>query len=207
MTTASNTAAHQQQLLCLSIGPACHELRSPLAVVYGFAKMLDSQDGLTDQQRQFIEHILRGSERLDTLLDLFARMGRIAADRAHPQPEHIPLAPILSEVAESADIESKVIVDDGVSVSVEADPAWLREAFLNIVSALSFEAGIDVRFSWLVESGDVVVSVIPSSSYPVAGIEPDKAALGIALARMQLVAMGGSLDGRSDRVVVTLPRH
>ena len=44
MTVASDHDT--QELLRLAIGPACHELRSPLAVVYGFARMLEGSPDL-----------------------------------------------------------------------------------------------------------------------------------------------------------------
>ena len=77
--------AHRQeleQLLAVSIGPACHELRSPLAVVYGFSRMLEVSE---QADPAHIQHILQGSSRLDELLDQLATMGRIAACRTVPR--------------------------------------------------------------------------------------------------------------------------
>jgi hypothetical protein len=37
-------------------------------------------------------------------------------------------------------------------------------------------------------------------------VEPDKSGLGISLARMRIIAMGGGFEGSGDRVVITLPR-
>jgi hypothetical protein len=97
-------------------------------------------------------------------------------------------------------------VDPGADVTVRSDPAWLTESLQAIVDGLCFEDGIDVRLTWRHEPHEVQLHIVPNSSFPMIDVEPDKSGLGISLARMRIIAMGGGFEGSGDRIVVTLPR-
>lgn len=196
-----------QQLLRQAIGPACHELRSPLAVVYGFARMLEGSNGLDEAATQkYVGQIVRGAERLDHMLDDLSKIGRIAAGRLHPQLEHVPLRSIVDDLCATSTNDGRLTVDPGSDVNVKADPAWLTESLQAIVDGLCFEEGIDVRLTWRHEAHDVQLHLVPNSSFPMVDVEPDKSGLGISLARMRVVAMGGTFEGSGDRIVIGLPR-
>lgn len=196
-----------QALLRMSIGPACHELRSPLAVVYGFARMLENADSLDDAARaKYVSQIVRGAERLDTMLDDLSKIGRIASQRIQPQVEHVPLRSIVDDLCATSTNDGRLQVDPGADVNVKADPSWLTESLQAVIDGLCFEEGIDVRLTWRHEPHEVHLHVVPNSTFPMVDVEPDKSGLGISLARMRIVAMGGAFDGSGDRVVLTLPR-
>jgi len=196
-----------QQLLRQAIGPACHELRSPLAVVYGFARMLEgSPDIDAAAQEKYVGQIVRSAERLDRMLDDLSKIGRIAAARLHPTIEHVPLRSIVDDLCATSTNDGRLAVDPGADVTVKADPSWLTESLQAVVDGLCFEDGIDVRLTWRHEPHEVHLHVVPNSSFPMIDVEPDKSGLGISLARMRIVAMGGSFDGSGDRIVITLPR-
>lgn len=196
-----------QALLRMSIGPACHELRSPLAVVYGFARMLENAESLDDAARaKYVSQIVRGAERLDTMLDDLSKIGRIASQRIQPQVEHVPLRSIVDDLCATSTNDGRLQVDPGADVNVKADPSWLTESLQAVIDGLCFEDGIDVRLTWRHEPHEVHLHVVPNSTFPMVDVEPDKSGLGISLARMRIVAMGGAFDGSGDRVVLTLPR-
>ncbi len=196
-----------QQLLQQAIGPACHELRSPLAVVYGFARMLEGSPNLDEAaQEKYVGQIVRSAERLDHMLDDLSKIGRIAARRMHPQIEHVPLRSVVDDLCATSTNDGRLAVDPGADVTVKADPTWLTESLQAIVDGLCFEDGIDVRLTWRHEAHEVQLHIVPNSSFPMIDVEPDKSGLGISLARMRVVAMGGTFEGSGDRIVVTLPR-
>ncbi len=196
-----------QELLRQAIGPACHELRSPLAVVYGFARMLEGSPDLDEAaMEKYVGQIVRGAERLDHMLDDLSKIGRIAAARMHPQIEHVPLRSIIDDMVATSTNDGRLIVDPGADVNVKADPSWLTESLQAVVDGLCFEDGIDVRLTWRHEQHEVQLHLMPNSSFPMVDVEPDKSGLGISLARMRVVAMGGTFEGSGDRIVVTLPR-
>ncbi|MBC7462099.1 MAG: hypothetical protein H7287_12110 [Thermoleophilia bacterium] len=194
-----------QELLRLSIGPACHELRSPLAVVYGFARMLETGDEQDPTTAKYVAQIVRGAERLDALLDDLAKLGRIASGRLNPQLESVELRAIVAGIAEKDENVGRLRVDAGSGVHVKADPVWLGAAIQAIVDGLVFEEGIDIQVSWRHEQHEVHLQLVPNSSFPMIDVEPEKSGLGIALARVRVIAMGGSFDGSGDRITLTLP--
>lgn len=196
-----------QELLRQAIGPACHELRSPLAVVYGFARMLESASDMDEAAvTKYVGQIVRSAERLDHMLDDLSKIGRIAASRLHPQLEHVPLRSVIDDLCATSTNENRLTVDAGADVAVKADPTWLTESLQAVIDGLCFEEGIDVRLTWRHEPHEVQLHIVPNSSFPMIDVEPDKSGLGISLARMRIVAMGGSFEGSGDRVVITLPR-
>lgn len=204
MTVAART--DEQELLRLAIGPACHELRSPLAVVYGFARMLEGDEGLDERSRNYIKQVVRGAERLDHMLDDLSKLGRVAAGRMKPQVESVGIRSIVDVLAAAEPNQGRLHVDPGTDVTLKADPAWLSESLQATVDALCFEEGIDLRLSWRLEPHDVHIQLVPNSSFPMIDIEPEKSSLGLSLARMRVVSMGGSFDGGGDRVSIVLPR-
>jgi K+-sensing histidine kinase KdpD len=200
------TEHEAKDLLARTIGPACHELRSPLAVVFGFAKMLENNDALDPTAKRYIEHVVQGAQRLDELLDALGKTGRIAAGRLNPNVETVSLRRVADDLASTSTNAECLIVDAGSDLTLKADPGWLTEAFAGIVEGLCFEDGLRVRLSWTHDDREARVSFAPDASYPMVDVEPEKASLDIALSRMRLVAMGGSLEGAGDRVVAVIPR-
>lgn len=205
MTAAQ--AQDTQELLRCAIGPACHELRSPLAVVYGFARMLEGGVELDEASTaKYVGQIVRSAERLDHMLDELSKLGRIAAGRIHPQLEHAPIRAIIDDVTATSTNDGRVSVDAGADVSVRVDSSWLAEAIQSTVDGLCFGDGIDVRITWQHEPHSVHIHIVPNSTFPMVDVEPDKSGLGISLARMRVVAMGGTYEGSGDRIVITVPR-
>jgi signal transduction histidine kinase len=194
-----------QELLRMSIGPACHELRSPLAVVYGFARMLETGADQDPTTAKYVAQIVRGAERLDFLLDDLAKLGRIASGRLNPQLESVALKEIVDKLQAMSVNEGRIKVEPGTDVHVKVDPSWLGDSLQAIIDGLCFEDGIDIQVSWRHEQHDVVLQLVPNSSFPMIDVEPEKSGLGIALARVRVIAMGGTFDGSGDRITVTFP--
>lgn len=203
MTTVSEQDT--TQLLRLAIGPACHELRSPLAVVYGFARMLEGNEELSAAHQKYIEQIALGAERLDTMLDDLAKLGRVASSRMKPVIEEVSLREVAQDMRSKAINEKRVRVESDTDLKVAADFVWLKESLLSLVDGLCFEEIISVSVSWRAQNDNVLIQVVPSSSFPMVDVEPEKASLSVALARMRIVAMGGVFAGEGDRITITLP--
>ena len=63
---------------------ACHDLRTPLATVYGFARTLTRGDGLDERTARFLEMIEEASEQMTGMLDDLGTAARIAGKRWEP---------------------------------------------------------------------------------------------------------------------------
>src|SRR4029078_9475745 len=63
---------------------ACHDLRTPLATIYGFARTLTRADGLDEPSQRFLVMIEEASEQMTGLLDELGTAARIQAGRWEP---------------------------------------------------------------------------------------------------------------------------
>src|SRR5436309_6898292 len=63
---------------------ACHDLRTPLATVYGFARTLTRAGNLDERTTRFLEMIEEASEQMTPLLDELGVAARIEAGRRAP---------------------------------------------------------------------------------------------------------------------------
>jgi PAS domain S-box-containing protein len=76
-----------------------HELRTPLNSILGFAQLLDL-DELSSEQRDGVEHILKGGRHLLELINEVLDISRIEANSMSLSLEPVPLAHSVQEVVE-----------------------------------------------------------------------------------------------------------
>jgi K+-sensing histidine kinase KdpD len=192
-------------LLAEAIGPACHEMRSPLAVVYGFAKMLQSNDALDEQCSRYVDSVVTGAARLSDLLDALSQIGRIAAGRTLPTLEPVSLRPIVADVASAGNNGSKVTVEEGDDLEVHADPEWLAEAVRGVVDSCCFDDEASVTVSWTPGDGEVTLRFVPHSQYDAVDSDPVKAGVAFELAKVRFFAMGGALTVQGGSLLAAVP--
>ena len=63
---------------------ACHDLRTPLATVYGFARTIVRAEGLDPKLGGYAEMIETASQQLAELVDELSLAARIEGDRYEP---------------------------------------------------------------------------------------------------------------------------
>jgi signal transduction histidine kinase len=184
-------------LLKQSIGQGCHDVRSPLTAVYGFAKLLERSE-LDEKSKMYLEQVVSGAERMDKLIEQLSELGRIAAGRSVPELETAPLS--------SFDVEEKANFTEGAKLTVQADRQWLGKVFNDLfeeqaklspekleVSAKATGDNIEIMFA--VGEGDMLTSLVP-----------EKSPLPISLAQMRLLGMDGSLKEVDGGFLITLPK-
>jgi light-regulated signal transduction histidine kinase (bacteriophytochrome) len=122
-----------------------HDLRAPLRHVIGFAALLQRNTGarLDEQGQRYLRTIEGAATKMGQLIDdllAFSRMGRSALAKRRVN---------LDEIVRDAQRETAPEVDGrevtwsvGALPEVDADPAMLRLAFVNLLSnALKYTAG------------------------------------------------------------------
>ncbi len=83
------------------VATASHELRSPLTSIKGFVELLGrSPENMSERQREFVEIILRSTDRLVELVGDLLDVARIDADRVEIDPRPIDVGEAVREVAE-----------------------------------------------------------------------------------------------------------
>ncbi len=120
------------------VATVSHDLRTPLTLVHGYARMLGAAGGLSDQQRDLIEKIQDGVEGMTSLVDNLLDQGRIDAGFGLSL-ESLQIKDLVEEVVESylSQAESKQIELtlelEGKMQPIEADAMLLRQAVGNLV--------------------------------------------------------------------------
>ncbi len=83
------------------VATASHELRSPLTSIKGFIELLEhSSDGMSARQREFIDIILKSTDRLVELVNDLLDVARIEADHVEINRRPIDVGEVVHEVVE-----------------------------------------------------------------------------------------------------------
>jgi signal transduction histidine kinase/DNA-binding response OmpR family regulator len=83
------------------VATASHELRSPLTSIKGFVELLDrNSDEMSDRQREFVEIILKSTDRLVELVSDLLDVARIEADHVEINRRPIDVGEVVAEVLE-----------------------------------------------------------------------------------------------------------
>lgn len=179
---------------------ACHDLRTPLATVHGFARTLARID-LEDPAPRYVEMIEAASEQLAELLDELSLVARIESGRFEPtlaDADSLELA----ELAAS-ELEEGTVTVSGEGARVRVEPDATRRAIRQLARATRRHGSLEsVEVS---VAGPVLeVSPVTESAAPVVTGE-ELRELGAAAAVQFLRSLGGSVELADDRLRVRLP--
>ncbi|WP_432476195.1 sensor histidine kinase [Nocardioides sp. GXQ0305] len=153
-----NTRAHDRELQLIAeltrldehrsrlISTVAHELKNPLGVITGHLELLGGMADLTEPVGRSLTAMERSSARLRSLADDLLLLSRMETAALPPSRSRVPLAPILAEVVEDADLTSGAdapriaLGDHGAELAVAGD----REELCRLVSNL---VGNAVKYS------------------------------------------------------------
>jgi signal transduction histidine kinase len=179
---------------------ACHDLRTPLATVYGFARTLARTD-LEAPADRYVEMIEAASDQLDMLIEELSILARIEAGRFDPQLADLDSLQLAREAA--AELEEGRVDVVGSGRAVRVPEKEMRRALAQLARAASRHGGID-SVSLAVDGATVTISPVTRASAPVLLAEEPRD-LGAASATALIRALGGSVEVEDDRLVVLLP--
>ncbi len=172
---------------------ACHDLRTPLATVQGFAKTLVRQDKVDPSAVRWLEMIDSASEELVVLLDELSLAARIEGGRYEPVTREVDSL----ELARAAVPEAS-----GTGAAVEVDVDAVERSLAALARAASRHGGVDVSVT--VRGAVVAIAPVAAETAPIVLGEELKD-FGAAVAVRLIRALGGSVALDGDRLVVTLP--
>ncbi len=123
------------------VATVSHELRSPLTSIKGFVELLHrSGEHLTPRQREFVDIILRSTDRLVELVSDLLDVARIEADSVEISRRPIDIGEAVREVSElmGPRIEAKqqrlgVYISPALPLAL-ADPARIRQIIANLLT-------------------------------------------------------------------------
>ena len=179
---------------------ACHDLRTPLATVHGFARTLERLD-LEEPAGRYVEMIEAASAQLAELVDELALVARVEAGRFQPRYETVDSLELVRGAARELEEGVVELTGEGAPVRVERDAA--RRAIRQLARAARRHGGLESV------TADVRGARITIS--PVAGTAPgvvtgeELRELGAVAAVVLLRALGATVEVEGDRLVISLP--
>jgi len=137
---AEASADHANRAKSEFLSRMSHELRTPLNAILGFTQLLTMED-LTDDQRQSLEHIMRGGQHLLTLIDDVLDISRVEIDQLGLSPEPVHLQTVVSEALDLVGflaVERNIVIERSsgpvTNRHVFADKQRLKQVLLNLLS-------------------------------------------------------------------------
>jgi signal transduction histidine kinase len=151
------------------VATASHELRSPLTSIKGFIELLGrSPENMSERQREFVDIILRSTDRLVELVNDLLDVARIEADHVEIDPRPIDIGEAIKELVElmGPRIAEKhqhlgVYIAPTLPLAL-ADPGRVRQIVANLLTNAHLYSG---------EGGRIHI-----------GVEPDRAWIQIVVA-------------------------
>jgi signal transduction histidine kinase len=178
---------------------ACHDLRTPLATVSGFAHTL-RQNELGQPADRYVEMIQAAADQLADILDDLGLAARIEAGRYAPNVAEANTLE-LAQAAAGRVGEKAVVRGMGAEVLVVREPT---ERGLAALARCALRHGGLEQVELTADGAVVAISPVLEDVGPII-LGDDLKDLGAAAARRVLEATGGSVELAGDRLLVRLP--
>ena len=178
---------------------AAHDLSTPLATVYGFARTLARTD-LEETTARYVKMIEAASEQLRELTEELALVARIESGRYNPVLADANTLELAREVA--AELPERVEVS-GEGATVKVDPDATGRALSRLAKAASRHGGID-SVSLVVRGTELEISpLLRSAAGVVTGEELRE--LSAVAAVEHLRALGVTVAAEDERLLIRFP--
>jgi signal transduction histidine kinase len=182
------------------VSVACHDLRTPLATVHGFARTLSRVD-LEEPAVRYVAMIEQASGQIAELLDELSLVTRISQGRFEPRLEEVDSLRLTEEAAAELEEGSVEVSGEGAPVRVEPDSA--RRAVRQLARAARRHGGLDTI---QVEVRGPLLAIRPlQGTAPPVVTGAEVRELGAAAAVWLVDALGGSVRAEDDVLLVELP--
>ena len=179
-----------------------HDLRTPLATIYGFAKTIERGGGLDERQERFLGLILAAAADMDRMIENVSTVGHIAEGRL--SVENAPVetmaiaAAAVEAVPERADGRA-VVLRPGVSTTVQTDiERAARAVALVAEAALRLEPS---RTEAYCRADGTAVRCGPFSDQLLPGLAAHGRDVPVETARILLRHLGATLEIEGDELV------
>jgi signal transduction histidine kinase len=179
---------------------ACHDLRTPLATVYGFSRTLGRLE-LEGPASRYVEMIDAASDQLGELLDQLSLVTRIESGRYEPSFAEVDSLELARAAAADLGEERVLVSGEGAPVRVELEAT--RRALAQLARAAARHGGHDT-VTLVVRGPELDLSPLSRSAAPVL-LGEELRELGAAAAGILIRALGGSLAADGERLLIRLP--
>ncbi|HET9116113.1 MAG TPA: histidine kinase dimerization/phospho-acceptor domain-containing protein [Gaiellaceae bacterium] len=179
---------------------ACHDLRTPLATVHGFARTLVRGGGLEPPNDRYVEMIDAASAQLAELLDELSLAARIESGRYDPTLREADTLELARAAA--ARLEEERVDVSGSGARVETDAEAVERGLAALFQSALRHGGLD-SVTVEVDGLEVRLSPVTAASAPVV-LGDDLRDLGAAVAARLVARLGGSLSVEGETLTIRL---
>jgi signal transduction histidine kinase len=179
---------------------ACHDLRTPLATVHGFATTLVRAGNLEPPADRYVEMIDAASAQLAELVDELGLAARIESGRYDPAPREADTLE-LAQAAAARLGEDRVRVA-GTGAPVETDKDAVERGLAALFQSALRHGGLD-SVEVEVSGAEIKLSRVTPASAPVV-LGDDLRDLGAAVAVRLVRRLGGSVAVEGETLAIRL---
>jgi signal transduction histidine kinase len=179
---------------------ACHDLRTPLATVHGFAHTLARSEDLDETSARYVEMINAAATQLAELIDDLSVAARLVGDRYDPPLRAVDTLELAQSAAEQLGDERVLVSGDGALVELDAEAA---ERAVGALARCALRHGGFEEVELAVRGPELELSPVTSASAPVL-LGEDLRDLGAAVAVRVVQARGGSVAVDGETLTIRL---
>jgi signal transduction histidine kinase len=179
---------------------ACHDLRTPLATVHGFATTLARSGDLEPPADRYVEMIDAASAQLAELIEELSLAARIESGRYDPTPREVNTLE-LAQAAAARLGEDRVRVS-GAGTAFETDRDAVERGLAALFQSALRHGGFD-EVTVEVDGAEIRLSPVTPASAPVV-LGDDLRDLGAAVAVRLVRRLGGSVTVDGENLTVRL---
>jgi signal transduction histidine kinase len=179
---------------------ACHDLRTPLATVHGFATTLVRAGGLEPPADRYVEMIDAASAQLAELIDELGLAARIESGRYDPAPREADTLELAQAAAARLGEDRVRVTGSGATVETDKDAVerGLAALFQSALRHGGFES-VEVE----VDGAEIRLSRVTAASAPVV-LGEDLRDLGAAVAVRLVTRLGGAVAVAGETLEIRL---
>jgi signal transduction histidine kinase len=172
---------------------AVHDLRTPLATIFGFARTMQRGAELEPPLPRYVEMIIAASEQMTELLEEFGLAARIEGNRYEP---------VLAE-ADTLELARAAVPDaDGQGTTITTDAPTVQRALTLLAECARKHGGVE-SVALHVNGAELTLAPVTEAAAPVI-LGENLRDLGAAVALRAIRALGGSVELAGDRLLVRL---
>ena len=179
---------------------ACHDLRTPLATVHGFAHTLARSEDLDETTARYVEMINAAATQLAELIDDLSVAARLVGDRYDPPLRPVDTLELAQSAAEQLGDERVLVSGDGAVVELDAEAA---ERAVGALARCALRHGGFEEVELDVRGPELALSPVTPASAPVL-LGEDLRDLGAAVAVRVVRARGGSVAVDGETLTIRL---
>lgn len=180
---------------------ACHDLRTPLATVAGFATTLLRMGDIDEQRLRYLTLIDAAAVQLGEIIDDLGVVARIEGGRFEPAGESVDSLDLVTMAAGGLGNGSVRVTGSGAAVHLDRDLGV--RAVRSMVTAAQRHGGVDTVDVTVDGTGVELSPVTAETAAIVRG--DDLRDLAAAVASRALEAQGATVTARDGALLIALP--